>query len=230
MSEILNVNEFEANQGKIDKLTSESASIKTLDLQNSTIKTLTADFIKLKNQIEVLNEELKIIKGSKELVKISANRTDINTSLYTNNELVSLPVGAIVAFYGDKVPEGWAFCDGQNGTPDLRGSFIQGKQESNQKSAQVYKSAPITLNEKNIPRVWSTVTTSFYKAEAGTNGNNFDFLGTKSTSRNKNIRKDNSWCTDENISSDFAIGHDKPDSIEIPNPQHVKLAYIMKTK
>ncbi|MGO4710377.1 tail fiber protein [Chryseobacterium sp. 2TAF14] len=230
MSEILNVNEFEANQGKIDKLNSGSATINTLDSKNSTIGTLTADFIKLKNQIEILSEELKILKGAKELVKITANRTDVNNALYANNELVSLPVGAIVAFYGDKVPEGWAFCDGQNGTPDLRSSFIQGRQDLNQKNGQVYKSNTITLNERNIPRVWSTVTMSFYKAEAGTNGNNFDFLGTRATSRNQNIKRDNGWCSDENISASFAIGHDSPTPIEVPNPQHVKLAYIMKIK
>lgn len=230
MSETLNINDFEANQGKIDKLTSKTATINTLDSQNVTINTLTADFIKLKNQIELLSEELKIIKGSKELVKITSDKTEIKNDLYVKNELVSLPVGVIVAFFGDKLPDGWAFCDGKNGTPDLRGSFIQGKQEISQKDSQVYKSTPITLNEKNIPRVWSTVTTNFYKAEAGTGGNNFDFLGTKSTSRNQNIHRDNSWCTEENISSNFAIGHDTPSSIDIPNPQHLKLAYIMKIK
>ncbi len=230
MSEILNINEFEANQGKIDTLSSKNATINTLDSKNSTINTLTADFIKLKNQIELLSEELKILKGSKELVKISANRTDINNALYVNNELISLPVGAIVAFFGDKVPEGWAFCNGQNGTPDLRGSFIQGRQDLSQKNGQIYTSNTITLSEKHIPRVWSTVKMSFYKAEAGTNGNNFDFLGTRSTSRNTDIKRNNSWCSDEDISADFAIGHEKPTAIQIPDPQHLKLAYIMKIK
>jgi microcystin-dependent protein len=33
--------------------------------------------------------------------------------------------GSIIAFNSDKAPEGWALCDGQNGTPDLRGRFIR---------------------------------------------------------------------------------------------------------
>lgn len=231
MSENLNISDFKANEAKIDRLTSEKATFNNLDSQNSVISTLTADLIKLKNQIELLSEELKIVKGSKELVKISSSRTDINNSLYTNNELVSLPVGTIVAFYGTILPEGWAFCDGSNGTPDLRGSFILGNSGISQKNSQVYnKSNTITLSEKNIPRVWSTVTTKYYKVEAGTGGNNFDFLGTKATSRNQTIYRENSWCTDESIATEFAIGHENPTAVEIPNPQHVKLAYIMKIK
>ena len=37
-----------------------------------------------------------------------------------------LPKGTIVAFNGTTAPEGWAICDGKNGTPDLRGRFIYG--------------------------------------------------------------------------------------------------------
>ncbi|HCR77987.1 MAG TPA: hypothetical protein DIW37_16590 [Chryseobacterium sp.] len=231
MAENLNIKDFKANEADIEKLTSGKATINALDSQNTVISTLTADLIKLKNQIELLNEELKIMKGSKELVKITSGRTDVNNSLYTNNELVSLPVGAIVAFYGTTLPEGWAFCDGFNNTPDLRGSFILGNSGIGHKNSQVYnRSNTITLSEKNIPRVWSTVTTKYYKVEAGTGGNNFDFLGTKATSRNQTIYRENSWCTDENIATEFAIGHETPTPVEVPNPQHVKLAYIMKIR
>ena len=38
------------------------------------------------------------------------------------------PIGSIVMFNGwqEELPEGWALCDGQNGTPDLRNRFILG--------------------------------------------------------------------------------------------------------
>lgn len=37
-----------------------------------------------------------------------------------------LPEGVITAYHGDAIPDGWAICDGQNGTPDLVGKFIIG--------------------------------------------------------------------------------------------------------
>lgn len=42
-----------------------------------------------------------------------------------------VPRGIIVAFYGSSAPAGWAFCDGNNGTPDLRHRFIKGSEGFN---------------------------------------------------------------------------------------------------
>ena len=38
------------------------------------------------------------------------------------------PVGTILAYVGDlnKIPTNWHLCDGTNGTPDLRGRFLEG--------------------------------------------------------------------------------------------------------
>lgn len=40
----------------------------------------------------------------------------------------SIPQGGIIMWSGsvDQIPEGWALCDGNNGTPDLRDRFIVG--------------------------------------------------------------------------------------------------------
>lgn len=40
----------------------------------------------------------------------------------------SLPVGTVVLWCGseDEIPNGYAICDGQNGTPDLRGKIVVG--------------------------------------------------------------------------------------------------------
>ena len=40
----------------------------------------------------------------------------------------TLPIGTILPYIGDlsKIPHGWALCDGNNGTPNLTGRFLQG--------------------------------------------------------------------------------------------------------
>ena len=39
--------------------------------------------------------------------------------------------GMIVPFWGDRIPPGWAMCNGSDGTPDLRGRYIIGEGVSN---------------------------------------------------------------------------------------------------
>lgn len=38
----------------------------------------------------------------------------------------SVPSGGIIMWSGTDIPDGWALCDGENGTPDLRGRFVLG--------------------------------------------------------------------------------------------------------
>lgn len=50
-----------------------------------------------------------------------------------------IPRGVIVMWSGEasKVPDGWALCDGTQGTPDLRGRFIVGASEKGEKGGGV---------------------------------------------------------------------------------------------
>ena len=67
---------------------------------------------------------------------------------------IYLPVGTIIAWYpastSTQVPTGWTECDGQNGTPDLRGRFIMGYS-----SSRAYQTTggqeTVTLNLNQIP-------------------------------------------------------------------------------
>ncbi len=42
----------------------------------------------------------------------------------------TIPVGGIIMWSGSTVPDGWALCDGNNGTPDLRGRFVMGAKKT----------------------------------------------------------------------------------------------------
>lgn len=239
MSETLNINEFEANQGKIDKLTSKTATINTVDSQNVTINTLTADFIKLKNQIELLSEELKIIKGSKELVKISANRTDVNTSLYANNELVSLPIGTVIAFAGKNIPDGWLICDGASTKehprlkevigdrlPNLENRFIMGlsiNEHSSIRWGNRYDgNSSIKLIEANLPPhdhlysdAYSKFSISYKNASDGMTGSG--------------ASKITSTSNEDTLVSKYTAKNENFKSLPVDiNPQHFKLLYIIK--
>jgi hypothetical protein len=53
------------------------------------------------------------------------------TDAYPNIRIICVPdsvflKGMIIMWYGkEEIPEGWALCDGSNGTPDLRNRFIK---------------------------------------------------------------------------------------------------------
>ncbi len=51
----------------------------------------------------------------------------LSSSKINLNFSISAPEGLISAFYLDSCPPGWAPADGTNGTPDLRGLFVRGR-------------------------------------------------------------------------------------------------------
>ncbi|KOY61305.1 hypothetical protein AM629_14630 [Photorhabdus heterorhabditis] len=54
----------------------------------------------------------------------AGNGITVNSSGVSIDPNNILPRGMIVMFSGDSAPPGWAFCDGSNGTPDLRNRFV----------------------------------------------------------------------------------------------------------
>ena len=77
------------------------------------------------------------------------------------SSLLSLPSGAVMAFYLSNCPLGWISADGTNDTPDLRASFIRGldngkgvdigrilgtNQDASRVSAPTYHSAMSHIN------------------------------------------------------------------------------------
>ena len=85
--------------------------------------------------------DLKILKnmesGMQRKDEFPYNANKLDRSICLGNECINKyqlenmstfwPKGAIFAFSGSvsAIPEGWAVCDGENGTIDLRNKFIQ---------------------------------------------------------------------------------------------------------
>lgn len=78
----------------------------------------------------------------------------------TRETLVRAPKGAIMAWAGalEDVPEGWAVCDGENGTPDLRGKFLLGVSSSHALGKTGGEESH-TLSENEIPYHRHTIDT-----------------------------------------------------------------------
>ncbi len=66
--------------------------------------------------------------GSQTFDETLTPRQEITSVPFALNAQSALPRGVIVMWSGDPsaVPEGWALCDGTNGTPDLSGRFVVG--------------------------------------------------------------------------------------------------------
>ncbi len=65
----------------------------------------------------------------------------------------TIPVGGIIMWSGSysSIPKGWALCDGNNGTPDLRGKFIKAARSDNIGSTGGNSGNSVALSEANIP-------------------------------------------------------------------------------
>ena len=102
------------------------------------------------------------------------------TNLVTRTEFLQLqmqivPPGAILMWSGavDAIPTGWALCDGQNGTPDLRDRFIVGAGGSYD-VGDTGGSNTVTLTTSQIPSHKHT-------ASIGQAGDHSHGMGTKWT-------------------------------------------------
>ena len=84
---------------------------------------------------------------------LTVNFIIIMLLFYKNNQ-INLPKGIIVSWYGsiEEIPKGWALCDGNNTTPDLRNRFIIGggdKYDIGQKGGNSF----IVLGKSNLPKL-----------------------------------------------------------------------------
>lgn len=73
----------------------------------------------------------------------------------------TIPVGGIIPFFGEAIPEGWALCNGENGTPDLTDHFILGARPEMTAGA-TGGAASFTLREENLPAHTHTHTRTLY--------------------------------------------------------------------
>jgi hypothetical protein len=60
-------------------------------------------------------------------MNVFSSGESLSASKINLNFTIAAPEGLIAPFYLDTCPNGWANADGTNGTPDLRGLFVRGR-------------------------------------------------------------------------------------------------------
>ncbi|GGI92776.1 hypothetical protein GCM10007978_32940 [Shewanella hanedai] len=101
-----------------------------------------------------LNETHSVSKISNNLIANNSNPA-VDTLLTEFAIHQVLPRGSIIMWSGSNVPSGWALCDGQSNTPDLRGRFIicagQGNSLTNRPLGVGGGAEQVTLSMANMP-------------------------------------------------------------------------------
>jgi microcystin-dependent protein len=64
------------------------------------------------------------VEGEENISSVFNTKNMVLGNVTVNGSFNIIPKGSIVAWTKDALPKGWVICDGNNGTPDLRGRFI----------------------------------------------------------------------------------------------------------
>ena len=139
---------------------------------------------------------------------------------YKNNQM-NLPKGIIVSWYGsiEEIPKGWALCDGNNTTPDLRNRFIIGagdKYDIGQKGGSSF----IVLDKSNFPKLGE----GYFSSRLSSTHGVFKFHNGYYKLKIDGWGGDDSWFADYKI--DLNEGF-KSIPVNIMNPYY-SIFYIMK--
>lgn len=150
----------------------------------------------------------------------------------------TMPPGAIIMWSGNPkaLPVGWALCDGQNGTPDLKGRFVVGYDAADSRynnlspANRIGGNDTVIIQNKNLPvySPWSLLQTPHYHGYQDRSGYNSS-LYTGNSSNSKDV-----WQADAGRTTDGSLANV---SLE-PNggggqaidtrPPYYMLAYIIK--
>ncbi len=124
-----------------------------------------------------------------------------------SSSFAGVPKGTIVLWSGgfDNIPSGWALCNGQNGTPDLRNRFVVGA-GWNYSPGQTGGADWVTLTVEQMP---------------SHNHGVMEYAGRGSESRNHITSATNDWSSGQTT---YAGGNQAHEN----RPPFYALAYIMK--
>jgi len=123
-------------------------------LQSTSEDAMINTHLNLKNR-HLLSSDIDGLLRLKSYSNLTQNADMAVRNLNVIGNFNLLPRGIIVAWNNSDVPAGWAFCDGSNGTPDLRGRFILGQGQGPNLTIRPFRAIGgqenVTLNINQIP-------------------------------------------------------------------------------
>jgi len=186
------------------------------------------------------NYELEIIYR---YVKYTRNDPSVTNTIVNMKELVlnkRFPIGVIMAWNFESIPNGWAICDGTKGTPDLRGRFILSTDRRKDKRGKIKKelkekggAESVTLTIKQLPKhkhSWEAYNDNydeFHKYKSNIINKNYETSTFYGLTDDNNNRKREINTNDQGGIIEDKKGRTKP--YETMPPFYV-LTYIMKIK
>ena len=122
--------------------------------------------------------------------------------------------GMIILWYGNtgNVPNGFVLCDGNNGTPDLRGKFVAGAGNPDYTPGSTGGAETVTLTEAEIPSHKHTTNIDGGHVIPGNGGSSFPYGGAGTYS-----------------STVFSMSNTGGGGAHENRPPYHALCYIMKT-
>lgn len=122
---------------------------------------------------------------------------------------IEYPQDTIIPYYGaiTDVPSGWAYCDGNNGTPDLRNRYIKGVPDSSTDPGATGGSNSLTLTESQMASHDHTTGTTDTQGDHTHSMSDFDHGDYSETTTNGNNTVADSSGSATNVYSNGDHGH-----------------------
>lgn len=139
----------------------------------------------------------------------------------------TIPIGGIIAWSGQTIPDGWAICDGNQGTPNLSGKFILAA-GNGRSLGDTGGQEEVTLTSNNLPAHTHSLKDYYYAESSKKAKGNYDVVNTNSKVGSNDTDYDNDYLMWYRHDTDKA-GQDNPTGVAIMPPYYV-LLYIMRIR
>ena len=178
---------------------------------------------------KIANLNVTTAKIADDAVTTDKLANSINTSITA----ASFTTGMIMMFTGSSAPSGWAFCDGNNGTPDLRNRFIVGA-GSTYSSGDTGGADNVTLTATQMPNHAHYV--SLTTNSAGNHSHTYAAYGGGTSGTVPALRFDGGGAVNSNTSTHNGHNHSVTGNTHQQGggaahenrPPYYALSYIMK--